>query len=222
MSMNFINCICFSFVLIIFSFCSHQQKETPKPIQKPISKSRYTFSKEQSVDFTVATGGYLVLYDRSIAVDTFFSYCGAQVVGKDSLVYNRIRRDFKDADEFVKGVYYGDVKGLFLYDGRTTKELKLPNFNSYFSSFCVKGKDVYYWSFDSDFNVCASKFNLKTKKHTFKQTGIDAGTDFFGYFWQPVISKNRVAFKVDSDEYCQYDLNLKLIKKKVHMYQTNE
>lgn len=212
--MRFLKKIHILFLVTLPFSCSHPQKELQKPIQKPISKSRYTFSKEQSVDFMVATGGYLVLYDRSIAVDTFFSYCGAQVVGKDSLIYNRIRR-YEEVDLPMKGVYYGDVKGLFLYDGRATKELKLPNFNPYFSSFSVKGKDVYYWSFDKDFKIWASKYNLKTRKYMIKETGIDAGTDFFGYFWQPVISKNRVTFKVDSDEYCQYDLNLKLIKRRV-------
>ncbi len=207
------------FVLALNISCSNQSNKNSNCNENHTGETRYTFSRDTDVDFVVATGGYFILYDYSKPVDTVFNYCGVQSIGKDSLIYTRIRRYFPSEDELEdENYYYGECGGLYLYNGLKIKNIKLPYFDPYFSSFLVNGKDIYYWSFNKNYKLCVSKYNIITSKHLLKVTELEAGTDFFAYLWQPSISQKNITFKTESGEFYQYDLNLNFIKKKVNSY----
>ena len=207
-------------ILTSFSSCISNEKKERKCINYHIGETRFTYSRDKDVDFVVSGGGYVILYDYSKPVDTIFNYCDAQKIGKDSLIYVRIRKNLTSTIPFEnKNIYYGSCKGLYLYNGKTIKKLNLPYFDSHFSSFIVKDKDIYYWGgVNSNYKINAVKYNFKTKKHIIKNTEIEAGTDYYAHFFQPYIYNKTVTFKVEGGDFCQYDLNLNLVKKKITDY----
>lgn len=200
------------FLAFVFFGCNQgNQEETTPPAEL---RTRYTFSQEKPIDFSVASGTYQVLYDYSVPIDTLFTYSGAFECGKDSLIYAQVRRtkaDFEDEGfDLDPDFYLGEVTDLILYNGNTQRILNPPGFDPYFSAFCVHDDLLFYWGFSEHYELCAYRFNVNTKKTRRVRLGDIPETDFFGYVNPPVVFKNNtVAFKTDAGKKWVFDLNLK-------------
>ena len=161
-------------------------------------KIRFTFSQEFDVDFMSSEGRASVLYDNSKPIDTLFSYSGAHQIGKDSIIYVRIRKS-TDLLSQENDFYFGDCVGLFLYDGTKINRFNLPYFNAMFSSFVVHNKMIYYWGHSTDgTSTYAVKYNLSTKEVIKRTLDLKIGTDYYAYFNVPRIAGNMVYFETES------------------------
>lgn len=184
-------------VILFLVSCSTQTEEVKSEEENNDSKTRYTFSQAQSLDFSVAGGSYFVLYDYSVPIDTLFGYSGAFNIGNDSIIYARVRRNKPTPYPEDNEGYHGSVMGLFLFDGSSFIQLDLPDFTPYFSSFIVKDRVIYYWGIEKGSWAC--KYDLRTKKHNkiLLQDRPD-GTDFFGHFSPPRFDqKGRLKFQIE-------------------------
>lgn len=134
-----------------------------------------------------------------------FTYSGAHICGKDSIIYLRVRKDLSDdlsEDNLSPETYYGTLSDLILYNGINFEKLNLPYFQSHFSAFNIRNKTIYYWGFDKQYKLIACKYNL-LKKHITKidlETLAD-GTDFFAHYGQPNFnSSGNIEFVISEKE----------------------
>jgi len=186
-------------------------------------ETRYTFSKNIEVDFVVSSGTYSILFDYSKPIDTLFDQSGAHLIGMDSIVYLRIRKDNSDPlQEKDANMYYGSTENLVLYNGKSFKILNLPYFNKHFSAFTVKEKYIYYWGFPSQDGhlsgkMLVCKYNLNTKKLVKKEINYYADTDFFGHFDPPYFDgPNKIIFQTENGDFWAFDSNnLKLLNEEI-------
>ena len=189
----------FFLCILIFVSCTNKKERNFKPIENSNEgKTRFTFSQEFDVDFMISEGGALILYDFSKPIDTLFNYSGAHLIGKDSIIYVRIRKS-TDVPEQENDFYFGDCVGLFLFDGFKMNQLNLPYFDPMFSSFCVKDKIIYYWGFSSNgSSLYAVQYNFITKKVIKKDLDFENATDNYGNFYAPRIEGKKVYFETES------------------------
>jgi len=173
------------FILILLASCTSEKNKNLIEQEDQSLKTRYTFSQFEPIDFSVSGGSYQVLYDYSFPVDTLFAYSGAYIIGKDSIVYLRVRengvQEFTDEND---DIYHGSTEGLILYDGSSFTELDLPYFNAHFSSFTVKDKCIFYWGFNQDIHACKYDFKTNKSENELLQKGL-TGTDYFGHYKPP-------------------------------------
>ena len=186
----------YSFLLLLVA-CS--SKKSDAPVQE--TATEYTFSLPHQIDFGVASGSYVVIYQYAHPLDTAFYYSNIFNIGKDTLIYAQTRSypDETGRRFDVKAeVMNGDVTALVLYDGKKFHYLKPPYFDSYFSAFTVEGQYLYYWGLNKDNSkTYACRYNLKTGATKAIYLIVDEGADYFGAFEPPRMDESGILFKED-------------------------
>ncbi len=185
----------------IFFACSNNElKKEEKNYDKQSGETRYTFSQKFDVDFMISGGEALVLYDYSKPIDTLFNNSGAQLIGKDSIIYVRVRRS-TDVPDQENDLYFGDCVGLFLFDGIRASKIVLNDFDPYFSSFTVQNRNLYYWGIDKEQgDLYAVKYSINSKKYIKKSFDHLLETDHYSYLNVPRIEGDKVYFETEVNE----------------------
>jgi hypothetical protein len=187
-------------IQLMFACSNNEVKEEPKYYNKHKGETRYTFSQKFDVDFMISGGEALVLYDYSKPIDTLFNNSGAQLIGKDSIIYVRIRRS-TDVPDQENDFYFGDCVGLYLFDGIRASKIVLNDFDPYFSSFTVQNRNLYYWGIDKEQgNLYAVKYSIDSKKYIKKSFDHLLETDHYSYLNVPRIEGDKVYFETEVNE----------------------
>jgi hypothetical protein len=186
----------YSFVLLLVACGS---KKSDAPIQE--TTTQYTFSLPHQIDFGVAGGSYVVIYQYAHPLDTAFYYSDISTIRQDTIVYAQARsvpdETGRRFDAKTKAMN-GNVTALVLYDGKKFHYLKPPYFDPYFSAFTVEGQYLYYWGINKDNpKTYACRYNLKTGATKAIYLIVDEGTDYFGAFEPPRMDESGILFKED-------------------------
>ncbi|MDP4202222.1 MAG: hypothetical protein Q8861_05980 [Bacteroidota bacterium] len=186
----------YSFLLLLVA-CGSKKSDIPVPE----NATQYTFSLPHQIEFGVASGSYVVIYQYAQPLDTAFYYSNIVNIGKDTIVYAQARslpdETGRRFDSKTKAMN-GEVTALVLYDGKKIHYLKPPYFDPYFSAFAVEGQNIYYWGLNKDnAKTYACRYNLKTGATKAIYLIVDEGTDYFGAFYPPRIDESGILFKED-------------------------
>jgi hypothetical protein len=181
-----------------FFACSNNElKKEEKNYDKHFGETRFTFSQKFNVDFMISGGEALVLYDYSKPIDTLFNYSGAQLIGKDSIIYVRIKRS-TDVPDQENDFYFGNCVGLYLFDGIRSSKIVLNDFDPYFSSFIVQNRNLYYWGINKEQgDLYAVKYSIDSKKYIKKSLSHLLETDQYAYLKVPRIEGNKIYFETE-------------------------
>jgi hypothetical protein len=177
-----------------------------------IGKTRFTYSQVQTADFQVSLGGFQVLYEYSIPIDTLSTYSGAFELGKDSVLYLRLNKTAFDEESIESNSEFiaGELEGLVIYSNKKFTPIKPPLFEPHFSSFILSGNDLYYWGFEKFEQLFACKYNILTNNLTKKKIGEPIGTDYYGVYSQPEMGAGKIRFVTDGNQInATLDLNFK-------------
>lgn len=186
----------YSFVLLLAG-CGNKKSDAPALE----TATQYTFSLPHHIDFGIAGGSYVVIYQYAHSLDTAFYYSDIFNIGKDTIIYAQARSVLDESgrrfDSKTKAMS-GSVTALVLFDGKKFHYLKPPYFDPYFSAFAVEGQYLYYWGLNKENSkTYACRYNLRTGATKAIYLIVDEGTDYFGAFEPPRIDESGILFKED-------------------------
>jgi len=208
------NLLIYSFVLLLVA-CGSKKSDAPAPE----NATQYTFSLPHTIDFGVASGNYVVIYQHAQPIDTAFYYSNIVNIGKDTIVYAQAHSAPDETgrrfDPKTKAMS-GDVSALVVYDGKKIHYLKPPYFDPYFSAFAVEGQDLYYWGFNKEnAKTYACRYNLRTGATKAIYLLTEDGTDYFGAFEPPRIDESGILFKEDIGNQWVFDKTFERMLKRM-------
>ncbi|AEA44888.1 hypothetical protein [Fluviicola taffensis] len=206
-------------LIVVIQSCNSEKipvSDSEIQLEDTIGKTRFTYSQVKTSDFQVSVGGFQVLYEYSKPIDTLSTYSGAFELGKDSVLFLRLNKIAfnEESNETNSEFIAGELEGLFIYSSKKFTPIKPPFFKPDFSSFILRGNDLYYWGFEKFEILYACKYNILTHKLIKKRIGEPIGTDYYGVYSQPEIGAGKIRFVTDGnqiDATLDLDLNLKQI-----------